>query len=707
MPINDKPPSQQFENLTGDEKILAIADQRLRFCVQSLDRIHREGLEDLMFYDGQQWPEDILRQRNDDRRPSETVNKIPAYVNQVVNDMRQNRPQAKIRPIDNVTDPDTAEVIDGLVRGIMNNGNSKNAIDTATFYQVVNGFGYIRILTKYVDDESFDQELYVDRIENPFSVYVPIDLINQLDFSDMPYCFIRTRMSKDDFAEQYPDSDMSSYDTAGVGEDYWIGGDFIYICEYFERKCEYETLYLMSDGTTTTDKEQVKALKASGVTVTKTREVEDVKIIWRKITRKEVLEEKEFPGEFIPVIPLLGQEINVNGEKKWISLVRFAKAPQRMYNYNFNAWIEVMALAPRAPFVAAEGQIEGYEDYWKNANSKNYAYLPYHPITESGSLLPPPQRMNPPEAGSSLFKGIELAAEQLKEVTGIFDASLGANGQETSGKAIIARQRQGDTSNFHFSDNQAASIRHVGRILIGIIPDIYDMPRAIRILGEDMTDKVVEINKVHMDAEDPKMLYDTSVGKYDVIVDIGPNYETKRMETAESLMHIMQSNPQAAMPIMDLLYRQLDFTYAGEAADRMKALIQNQFPGIIQEKTQPGGKPTEQQVQAMVADMQKLMQAHQLTMQENMQMQQLIQGLQSALKSKTDELQVKADGQVLRTQAEAHKADTALQGTIVQAQADLHKHAVDTGLQLHMHNNPQPAPVTAEPGAGAYQYNPQ
>lgn len=681
MPYNQAP-SQQFNNLTGDEKVLAIADQRLRFCVQALDRIHREALEDLMFEDTQQWPEDILRQRNDERRPSETINKLPPYVNQVVNNMRQNPPGAKIRPVDNVTDPDTAEVIDGLVRHILNNGNAKTAMDTATLYQVVCGFGYVRVLTKYCDEKTFDQELYIGRVENPFSIYVPIDLINELDFSDMPYCFIRTRISKDDFAEQYPDEDMSSYDTAGVGEDYWIGGDFIYICEYFEKVCEYETLYQLSSGEVTKDSERVKQAEKEGITIENKREAESVKILWRKITRKTILDTKEFPGRYIPIVPLLGQELNINGEKKWIGLIRTAKAPQRMYNFIFNAYLELMALSPRAPFVAAQAQIEGYEDYWKTANSKNHAYLPYHPVTEAGTLLPPPQRISPPEVGGSIFKGIELAAEQLKEVTGIYDASLGANGQETSGKAIIARQRQGNAANFHFSDNQAASVCHIGRILVDIIPEIYDMPRSIRILGEDMTDKVVEINKIHPDPDDNKKIYDITVGQYDVIVDIGPTYESKRIETAENLMNVMKTNPAMATPIMDLFYRQLDFTYASEAADRMKKIIQAQFPGVITDDDgTTGGKPTPEQMSAIVQDMHKMMAAHQMTMQENQQMQQIIGQLQSALKSKQDETQVKADGQVLRTQAEIHKADTELKQTMIQSQVDLHKHAIDSALQ--------------------------
>jgi len=675
--------ANQIQGLEGDAKTLKIADIRLRDCINILDKIHREALEDLMFVDGQQWPEDILRQRNDDKRPSETINKIPPTINQVVNDMRQNKPQVKVRPIDSVTDPKTASVIDGLIRNIMTNASAKSAVDTATFYQVAAGFGYIRVLTRYIDETSFDQEAYIERIENPFSVYMPIHLINQLDFSDMPYCFIRTRMSKDEFAEAYPDSDMTSYDTAGVGEDYWIGQDFIYICEYFEKVCEYETLYQLSNNEITKDKERVKKAEEEGITVKNKREVEKITIVWRKITKNEILEEQEFPGCYIPIVPVLGQELNVNGEKKWHSLTRFMKAAQRMYNYMFNAFVEIVALAPRAPFVLAQAQVEGYEDIWKTANAKNHAFLPYHPVTEDGALLPPPQRTAPPEAGNSVYQGIMIAIEQMKECSGIYDASLGAKGNESSGKAIIARQRQGDTSNFHFSDNQAQSLKQVARILVDIIPELYDMPRAIRILGEDMTDSVVSINQMHQDPSNPNKLYDMSVGKYDIMIDIGPSYETRRIETAEQLMHIMQANPQAATPLMDLIYRNLDFTYASEAADRMKKLIQTQYPGLIADDSQAVEDP-EKQIQAMVQDMQKLMQAHQLTTQQNIQMKQMIDALQTQLKSKNDELQVKADGQVLRAQAESHKAEIDLAKTMIhehmnQQQPGLRMNPIDLG----------------------------
>jgi len=222
------------------------------------------------------------------------------------------------------------------------------------------------------------------------------------------------------------------------------------------------------------------------------------------------------------------------------------------------------------------------------------------------------------------------------------------------------------------------AIKHMARIMVNIIPEIYDMQRAVRILGEDETEKVVEVNKMHPDPENPGKLYDLTVGKYDIVIDVGLNYETKRMETAENLMNIMQSNPQAATPIMDLIYRNLDFTYAQEAGDRMKRLIQNQFPGVIAEdETNPGGKPNEQQMQSMVQDMQKLMQAHQMTMQENGQMQQMIAQLRAALKSKAEENQIKIDTAVIKAQTEVQRAQIGAQQQQQSLQADMMMHHAD------------------------------
>ena len=680
----DNYPEVVTGELSGDAKILAVAKERFKQCTDATAMIRATAIEDLFFFSGQQWLESILKDRTDDRRPCLTLNKIPTFCNQVINDMRQNRPSIKIRPVDNVTDPDTAEVVDGLVRNILSNGDSKTAFDTAAFYQVANGFGYFRVVTDYVSDDGFEQEVRIERIENPFAVYFPIHLIKNADYSDAPYCFVRTRISKEDFKLKYPDSVTANYIEQGTGDPNWDTPDSIYLAEYFSVEQEIKTLYLLIDGSTTLEKPKDKNLTVNS------REVVVKNVKWYLMTEYDILDRKDWPSKWIPIIPALGQELNVNGKKEYISLVRNAKDPQRAYNYWNTAFTEQVALAPKAPFVAAEGQIEGYEKQWQSANTKNHAILLYKPVSHQGQLVGAPQRVAPPQAGNSIVEGISLASEQLKETTGIYDASLGSKGNETSGRAIVARQRQGDTSNFHFVDNMSRAIKHLGRILVDLIPQIYDTDRAIRILGEDMTERVVNIGKYHPD-KDGK-LYDLSVGKYDVVVDVGPSYETKRTETAQNLLNVIQALPQIGQVMADILMRQLDFPLADEAAKRIKNYINATTPGVIPPDDEAGGEPTVEEMQGIIQDLQKVTQAHQMSMQENQQLKQLIGNMQNELKDKKDALASKLQETIIRSQTEMEKAKIDLMKEGMK-QAPLHARAiVDNAQKLHLIGQPEQNP---------------
>jgi hypothetical protein len=665
----------------SDERILSVAIERFKQCLDASDKIRAEALEDVLFINGQQWLESIIKDRADDRRPAMTVNRLPAFVNQIVNDMRKNRPAIKIRPTADQY-KDNASVVDGLVRSIMTNGDAKTALDTASLYQVVNGFGYIRVLTDYCNDESFDQIIKIDRCENPFAVYFPIHLCRQLDYSDAPFCFIRSKMSKEEFYRKYPNVKTDNYELQGTGDPNWISKDYIYVAEYFDVIYDTKKLYLLRDGTTT--KEKPKNPKD----VVRTRDIETHEIKWYLLTQYDILERRDWVGKYIPVIPVLGQEINENGVKTYISMIRFAKDPQRMFNYMYSSFAESVALAPRAPWVAAEGQIEDFKSDWQTANQKNHAVLVYKPTSLDGQTVPPPQRTQPADAGASVLQGMSMAVDNLKAVTGVFDASLGAPGNETSGRAIIARQKEGDNSNYHFMANMQIATHHLGRILVDMIPKIYDTARTVRILGEDMTDKIVELNQ---ESEDQDEIYDMSVGEYEILVDVGPTYETKRVETAQNLINIITALPQVGTITADILMRQLDFPLSDEAADRLKRMIQNTNPGVIVDTTNPGGKMTPSQIQEMVGDMQKLMQAHQQTMQENMQMQQIIQGMEAQLKDKSMDRDVELQKTIIKAQTELDRADMNNQHDFltqaVQHGVDLHK--MNQNLQRHT----QPAPV--------------
>jgi hypothetical protein len=693
------------KGLTGDKRTLFIALERFRICNDVTSIIRSDALEDLRMYCGKQWLENILSDRVKDKRPALTINKIPSFVNQVTNDARQNKVAPKVRPVDNVTDPDTAEVIDGLVRSILKNSESESAFSCAQKYQVICGFGYYRLLNDYLNDESFEQELRIEKIENPFSVYFPVHLITTSTFSDAPYCFIRQRISKDEFKARWPNNQTIDFMAQGQGDINWTAKDHLYIAEYFDVVETPTTIYLMSDGSVIKSKEELKAAKESGLDVVKERETLKKTVKWYLMTEAEILETKTWPSPWIPVIPVLGEEVSNyddTGKKVFIGLVRFMKDPQRMYNYWITTYTERLALEPKAPFIAADGQIESYTKVWSSANTKNHGVLPYKPMSVGGTLVPPPQRLAPPQAGDSLFRGVEIASQEMKEVSGIYDASLGSRGNETSGKAIVARQRQGDTANFHFIDNFALSIKHLVRVIVDTIPYIYDSERAIRILGEDMTEKVVTINQQHPD-KDGK-LYDLTVGKYDVAVTVGPSYDTKRIETAETLANLLPQIPAVGAVAPDLIMRMLDNTMSNEIADRLKRFIQAQpnMQGVIDDgKDAKADEMGPQAIQAMVQDIQKLQSMHQMTMQENQQLQGMVDNLKKALNDKSMEIQAKVHDTEVKAETELKKAQMELAKEHLRQANAITSGIVNNAVKLHQIGNSENKNNIAKPPAGS------
>jgi hypothetical protein len=665
-------------DLSEEEQVLATARERFRQVNDYNSEIRAKAVEDLQFFLGNQWNSLILRERTEDRRPALTINKLPTYVQQVVNDIRQNRPQIKIRPVDSVTDPKTADVINGMVRHITSNSDYKAAIDTALEYAAICGQGYFRLYNDYTDPLSMDQEIIVERIDNPMSVYFPVPLCKNADYSDAPYCFIRTMMSKDEFKRKYGEkvlTETQSWQGKGIGDTNWTTETSVWLAEYFEVVEKEETLYQLLDGSCTIEKPEDQSW------IVKERKTCTKKIMWRLMSEGTILEEEEFPGAFIPVIPVLGWEINIDGKKDYMSLIRHAKDPQRLYNYFKSMEAEVISLAPKAPWLVAVGQIENHEDNWKVSNTKNLAYLEYNPIAANGSPVPPPQRIDPPQIPTAAVNAMREASDDIKATTGIYDASLGAQGNESSGRAIIARQRQGDTATFHFVDNLTRAVRHMGRIMVDIIPKIYDTPRIVRILGEDMSDEIVLVNQMHRDEKTgDDRLYDLTVGKYDVTVDVGPSYESRRIETAENLTNIIKSVPQIGAVCSDILVRNLDFPGASELSDRLKRTIP---PNILVDPNENPNKVSEQEIQMIVQDLQNLQGQLQQAGQEKQQLVQMLQHYQGLLDDKSQEQQLKADAAVLKAHTEMSKARMGLQKTAMQHDHENIHHAVDTAVDLH------------------------
>lgn len=578
------------------QKIVEEAKPRFKAAYEGSEESRRLFVEDMEFRVGEQWPDNVKSSRQIDNRPCLVINKTPQAIQQITNDQRQNRPSIKVNPIDDHGDIETAKVIQGLIRHIEYNSNADVAYDRAFEPAATGGFGYYRFTTGYVDHMSFDQEIRFASIPDPLCVYFDPHS-QEPDGSDANWAFIVDKMSRDEFEMTYPDAELSK---AGHWEMYternpdWVEKDTVQVAEYFYKETVRKKLLLLSDGESVFEDEiDDQLLLLDDVTVVSSRMTDVPRVKWCKINGCEVLEETEWPGKYIPIVPVYGNEIFIKGKRHLEGIVRNVKDSQRMYNYWASAETEAIALAPKTPFIAAEGQLEGYENDWATANSRNHSVLVYKPTTVGGSLAPPPQRNAFEPAVNAITQARMLASEDMKATTGIYDASLGAQSNETSGVAIQRRNHQAQTSNFHFVDNLTRSLRHGGRILIDLIPKIYDTKRTARIIGEEGEEKIVQLN-APFEEKGKEMIYQLDVGRYDVAVDVGPSFASKRQEAVTSMLEVIRAYPQLAGVASDLLVKNMDWPGAQEISERLKKTLP---PGLAESDDDKAEIPPEVQAQ--------------------------------------------------------------------------------------------------------------
>lgn len=631
---------------------LGTARTRFKQAIDATSLSRQSELDDLRFAagspdNGLQWPDNIRLSRQNDAngaRPCLTINKMPQHIRQVTNDQRQNRPAIKVIPVDDMSDVQVAEVFNGIIRHIEVNSDADIAYDTACENQVTIGEGYFRVITNYCDPFSFEQDLKIERIRNSFSVYMD-PLIKDPCGADAEWCFISESMPKAVFEREYPKAQTANFDQQGIGDDVlqWITEDTVRIAEYFSFAYEDKKLYLWRNGQVTLEGEPVPMDIMMGEKPVKERTTTLKKLIWAKINGVEILDQEEWLGQYIPVIRVVGNEYDMEGRIIVSGIVRNAKDAQRMYNYWTSQEAELLALAPKAPFIVAGGQIEGYEDKWAELNTTNYPYLEYNPISEEGVLVPPPQRVLPPMPSAGILQAKMGAADDIKSTTGQYNASLGQQSNETSGKAIMARQTESDVGTFHYIDNLSRAIRQCGRILIDLIPKVYDTRRVARIIGEDgQTDKVVidpkqqEPFKKISQGDAIIKIYNPSIGRYDVTVIVGPGFNSRRQEALEAMSMLVQSNPALWQVIGDLLVKNMDWPGAAEMSDRIKRTIP---PEII-------GNPDD------TPELRQAMQVIEQLKQEGMQMKGIIDNIYKSIEFQ------KAENDKLKAQATAYDSET-------------------------------------------------
>ncbi len=601
----------------------------------------REALDDLRNLIGRQWPDDIRQAREAAGRPCLTVNRLPQFVRQVTGDIRKMNPAITITPSDDAATDEVATLYEGLIRQIQYASDAPSIYEMAGESAASCGKGAYRVLADYCDDDTFDQEIRIAGIRDPFAVvWDPAAVLPTRE--DAEWVFVKSRMDDEAFKAAYPDASPVPVKDDGATL-HWRDGDQIVIAEYFWKEPVDKTIWQLPSG-------QVVGKVPPGITASRSRQVRAHKVMWAKVTGAEILEgPKEFPSKYLPVIAVMGEEISVGGDTYRSGVIRFAKDSQRMYNYWRSAHTELVALQPKAPYLVTARQIAGREAEWQDANNSNAAVLVYTPDEKAVA----PMRQAPPVQSAGMGQETMLAAEDMKATTGIYDAGLGNRSNEHSGVAIRQRQMESDVATSIYSDNIGKSVAHCGRIIVDMIPKIYDTQRVLQIVGQDNTAQRVMVNQPQMTADGEIVRNNMSAGKYGVRVSVGPNYSTLRQQTAESMVEFIRAVPAAGTVTADLVAKYQDWPHADEFAERLKTLLP---PGTAQ-----GDQPDPQAMMQQQAAMQQQQQAQQMA--QRMAMLQLQEQDAKARKAV-------ADADKAEAEAEAFKAHTAGQMAAKAAVAD-------------------------------------
>jgi hypothetical protein len=650
----------------ADRELIKTAVERFAECEEASNEIYRMAVDDLKFAAGDQWPEPLLkaRQQPGKERPCITENRLAATIHQICNDQRQNRTQLRTKPAGGGARPQISDVYTGMLRHIQYNSDSETAFDTAFESAVRCGLGELRVVSEYKDDSSFDQVIKIKRIDNALSVMWPLHLCHEIDFSDAPYCFIFVDIEKKAFEAQYPNVSIKKWNAEYPGSGKWFTEKQVRVAEYFYVEETTKTLYKVSD---VEGNEFIVEEVAEGFTQIESREVVERQIKWCKLCAGEVLDRKDIPGKWIPVVPIIGEEINIEGKKQYVSAIRWAKDPQRMLNYTKSCQVESVSLAPKAPWVAAFGQLEGFEKDWQESNNSNVPVLQYKAIDKAGQILPAPQRSQPLQLSTALETLHMQQIDAIKATTGVFDASLGNRSNENSGVAIKVRNMESDTSNFHFFDNKDKSARHLARIIVGWIPHYYDTEREVEILGYDMKESVVVVNAQQegMDADGKKRVGSLDVGEYDVVVDVGSTYMSKRQENADILIKMCQQDPTLSPAVGDLIAKNIDAST--EVIERLQKRVP---PGMLDDKNGQNPQVLQQQNAQLTQTVQQLDQV----------IQQMQADLEKAEKTAAD----KSFSEQVKLQIAELNAQVKLLTTKMTVTHDINKTAIEHAHDDHM-----------------------
>ena len=585
------------EAYTEDERIIRLGREQHKLADDGWRDIYDKASDDMQFvYDvgNGQWPTDMRRKRERDRRPVLTINKLQKFVRTLRGDALQNRPRMKVIPVDSFGDVKKAKLYNDLIREIEYLSNAPTAYDTGYGHAIASSIGFFRIATEFEDKNTFDQSLRIKRILNPSSVLFDPSAV-EFELEDARYCFVETLIDRKEFEARWPDA--AANDFVGTGAKLfgnWLQGDKLRIAEYFYKESVKKTLVQLDNGEILTLSDQItpEFIQSNGNKIVRDRVVNSHVVKWVKMNGIEVLERADWPGKGIPIIPIFGDEIVVEGKRYYLSFFRGAKGSQQMYNYWATAATETVALAPKMPYMVDHRQIDGFEKEWDEANQKNRMYIRYNAIQG----LQKPTREKGADIPAAIMTMMRSTAFDIEDHLGRYESSKGEASNERSRVAIVERIRQSDKGTFAFVDNFKKAIMAGTRQLIDLIPKVYDTQRALRIMDEAGNERIENVNVPIMGTDgNPTVANDLSVGKYDLIATVGSSYGSKREEMVDTMIKSMQFAPMLAPVIAPLVFKFSDVPGAEEIYKEVKGYVDK-----LEKQGQSGGGKAPKKPPAMI-----------------------------------------------------------------------------------------------------------
>ena len=607
-------PVEATADPTAEDPVIREAQRRFQACLDWESNTRNLFIQDTKFChadsdNGYQWPNSIRRNRDLDERPCLTINNTRQRVLQIINDAKKNQPAVKLVATGGGATKESADALMAVVRNIEYHSQAKTVYDTALSNAVIGGIGWIRVSTEYEDDNSFNQVIRFRRVRDSLTIFIDPDA-EEVDKSDSRFAFIFDDIPLDEFKDANPNTWERLAPTSALDNTSWITKDHVRVAEYF-RVVEDKDELLAFAGQVVRKSKMHKDTLARVIDdpMTKRRTLIDTKVEYYYIVGNEVQEKSIWQGKTIPLVPVIGEEVIIEGQLDRKGHVRALKDPQRMYNYWSSAGVEFGALQTKTPWIAPAEAIEGFEEYWRDANRSNAAILPYNGRTDTGDEIRPPQRIEPPVSAPAALQGMQIAMQEMMFVSGQGENTMGQQGNERTGRAIQERQRQGDTATYHYIDNLAIAIRRLGMICLDLIPKLYDVKRVIRCIAEDGKDFELTIDPAQEQAwvahqnhngEVALRSLNPGIGKYDVQADVGPAYATKREEAFNAFTLILTQSPELTAIIGDILMRAGDFPGAAEAAERLRRMVPKQALG-------EGPTQAEQELGAQLQNVQQLL----------------------------------------------------------------------------------------------------